>query len=174
MYQNWDDGFLLRTVQIPNLLYRTVIDVRWIEGSGSRTTWWSKRCEGRYSGSLSKKLEVRPGLAPLPAHTALTRLLRGQSVDPPEHIAWLRPVCGDRPTRNYGSQKAVRVQEGSGGGGRKGASHCGGGCPLCDRFGNTRDRDGGRGPERTVQPWAPAGASQCLRPQDGPGRDVGR
>lgn len=61
-----------------------------------------------------------------------------------------------------------------GGDGRKGASHCGGGCPLGDRFGNTRDPDGGRGPERTVQPRALAGTSRCLRPQDGPRRDVGR
>lgn len=112
-------------------------------------------------------------MARLPALTTLPQRRRGLGAEPRARPAWLRLRRAGRPARNYSSQKAVRIREGSGGGGRKGAIG-GRGCPVSDRSGSLRSRDGGRGPERPVQPRASAGASRWLLPPNGPGRDVGR
>lgn len=114
----------------------------------------------------------------LSAHSALPRRLRCWGAEPKAHPAWLRPGRAARPPRNYSSQKAVRVREGSGGGGRKGASFGGsfggGGCLLGGRSGSPQPQDGGRSPERPRSPGRWLGRASASGRRTGPGRDVGR
>lgn len=176
MYQNWDDDDSYNNCANPQSAMQG--SDRIAESCPRTTLEGSRRGRGD-TQEVSLELRCTFSLTSLlSAHSALPRRLRCWGAEPKAHPAWLRPGRAARPSRNYSSQKAVRVREGSGGGGRKGAS-CGGsfgggGCLLGGPSGSPQPQDGGRSPERPRSPGRWLGRASASGRRTGPGRDVGR
>lgn len=99
-----------KTEMMVSILNRKVIELKAKEAA--RGQLWRTRAVGAVTPpeSLSRKLGHAQAWHCFP-HTP-PGFLRGLSEESAAHPAWLRPSRPARRARNYGSQKAVRVEEG--------------------------------------------------------------